>query len=58
MIEVQARLVAAALGVNDVEAVELVAQLMLKLQDAPDKGRFLKDALRRALIEPDMRRPR
>jgi len=52
------QMVAAFLGVQDTEAVELIGTFLLKLQDAPDKARFLKESLRRALIEPDKKRLR
>jgi predicted DNA-binding protein (UPF0251 family) len=46
-------MVAGMLGVEDAEALELVAMFLLKYQDAPDKSEFVREALRRALIEPD-----
>jgi hypothetical protein len=58
MIQINAQMVAMFLGVNDVEAVELIGTFLLKLQNAPDKTRFLKESLRRALIEPDKKRLR
>jgi len=58
MIPVNAHMVAAFLGVKDVEAVELIGMFILKLQEAPDKTRFLKESIRRALIEPEKRRMR
>lgn len=53
MIQLNAQMLAAMLGVQDAEAVELITSFLLKLQDAPDKSRFLKESLRRALTEPD-----
>lgn len=53
MIQLNALMVAKWLGVQDAEAVELIASFLLKLQEAPDKSRFLKEAIRRALVEPD-----
>jgi len=53
VIPVNARMVAGMLGVEDAEALELVAMFLLKYQDAPDKSEFVREALRRALIEPD-----
>ncbi len=58
MINLKATVIAQMLGVEDVEAVELLSLFVLKLQEAPDKGRFLKTALRRALTESDKRLPR
>lgn len=56
MISINARAVAAMLGVSDPEAMELITMFLIRLGNATDRAAFLKEALRRAMIEPDKKR--
>lgn len=58
MISINARAVATMLGVSDPEAVELIAAFLIKLGNATDRAGFLKESLRRAMVDPDKKRIR